>query len=46
MWMAILFLDQAEDALVIPVDALMRGNKVYVKDASATEQQGKCTGWI
>ena len=35
-----IILDQAEDALVIPVDALMRGNKVYVKDASATEQQG------
>ncbi len=32
--------DSAENALVIPVDALMRGNKVYVKDASVTEQQG------
>ena len=35
-----IILDQAEDALVIPADALMRGNKIYVKDASATEQQG------
>lgn len=35
-----IILDQAEDALVIPVDALMRGNRVYVKDVSVTEKQG------
>lgn len=35
-----IILDQAEDALVIPVDSLMRGNKVYVKDASVTTSQG------
>ena len=33
-------LEQADDALMIPVDSLMRGNKVYVKDDSVTEKQG------
>ena len=35
-----IILDSAEDALVIPADALMRGNQVYVKDDSVTESQG------
>ena len=29
----VIILDEAEDALAIPVDALQRGNKVYVKDS-------------
>lgn len=36
----IITLDQAEDVLSIPVDALMRGNQVYIKDDTVTEQQG------
>lgn len=36
----IITLDEAEDVLLIPVDALMRGNQVYVKDDTVTEQQG------
>lgn len=36
----VIILDQAEDALMIPVDALMRGNRVYVKDDSVKEAQG------
>lgn len=35
-----IILAQAEDALVVPVDALMRGNRVYIKDDAATESQG------
>lgn len=30
----VIILDEAEDALAIPVDALQRGNKVYVKDTA------------
>ena len=30
----------AENALVVPTDALMRGNRVYVKDDTVTEAQG------
>ncbi len=33
-------LDQAEDVLTIPVDALMRGNRVYVKDDTVKESDG------
>lgn len=33
----VIILDEAEDALTIPVDALMRGNRVYVKDDTVTE---------
>ena len=36
----IIVLDEAQDALMVPVDALMRGNKVYVKDDTVTESQG------
>ena len=36
----IIILDQAEEVLTIPVDALMRGNQVYLKDDTVTEQQG------
>lgn len=36
----VILLDQADDVLTIPVDALMRGNQVYVKDDTVTEQQG------
>lgn len=35
-----IILEEAENALVIPVDALMRGNKVYVKDDTVKEQNG------
>lgn len=35
-----IILDQAEDVLVVPVDSLMRGNRVYVKDETVTESQG------
>lgn len=35
-----IILDQVDDALMIPVDSLMRGNRVYVKDDSVTEQKG------
>ncbi len=34
-----IILDQVDDALMIPVDSLMRGNRVYVKDDSVTRQQ-------
>ncbi len=32
-----IILDEAENVLAVPVDALMRGNRVYVKDPSVTE---------
>lgn len=35
-----IILDQVDDALMLPVDSLMRGNRVYVKDDSVTRQQG------
>ena len=35
-----IILESEEDALVVPVDALMRGNRVYVKDDSVKEQDG------
>ena len=35
-----IIIDSAENALVIPADALMRGNRVYVKDDSVTEAEG------
>lgn len=35
-----IILDEAADILMVPVDALMRGNRVYVKDESVTEAQG------
>lgn len=36
----VITLEEANDVLAIPVDALMRGNQVYVKDDTVTEQQG------
>lgn len=36
----VITLDQAEGVLSIPVDALMRGNKVYIKDDSVKEADG------
>lgn len=36
----VITLEEADDVLTIPVDALMRGNQVYVKDDTVTEQQG------
>lgn len=36
----VIILEEAEDALMIPVDALMRGSRVYVQDPSVTESQG------
>ncbi len=35
-----IILEQAENTLVVPVDSLMRGNRVYVKDAAVTESEG------
>ena len=35
-----IIVDSAKDALLIPADALMRGNRVYVKDDSVTESEG------
>lgn len=35
-----IILDQSDDTLLIPVDALMRGNQVYIKDDTVTEAQG------
>lgn len=36
-----IILEEAQDVLAIPVDCLMRGNRVYVKDDSVTESQGQ-----
>lgn len=36
----VIILDSATDVLMIPVDSLMRGNRVYVKDDTVTEPQG------
>ena len=36
----VITLEEANDVLAVPVDALMRGNKVYVKDDTVKEQQG------
>lgn len=36
----VIILEEAENVLMIPVDSLMRGNRVYVKDDTVTEQQG------
>lgn len=33
-----IILDEVENALMIPIDALMRGNRVYIKDESITEE--------
>jgi HlyD family secretion protein len=36
----VITLEEAKDVISIPVDALMRGNTVYVKDASVKENNG------
>lgn len=36
----VILLDQTEDALMIPIDSLMRGNHVYVKDDTVKEAAG------
>lgn len=36
----VILLDQIEDALMIPIDSLMRGNRVYVKDDTVKEAEG------
>ncbi|MDO5415693.1 MAG: HlyD family efflux transporter periplasmic adaptor subunit [Lachnospiraceae bacterium] len=36
----VIILEQAEDTLSVPVDSLMRGNLVYVKDDTVTEADG------
>ena len=36
----VIILDKATDVLAVPVDALMRGNQVYVKDETVKEAQG------
>lgn len=36
----VILLDQTEDALMIPIDSLMRGNRVYVKDDTVKEAEG------
>lgn len=35
-----IILDEVKNTLMIPVDALMRGNRVYLKDDTVTESQG------
>lgn len=35
-----IILEQAENTLVVPVDSLMRGNRVYVKDTAVTQSEG------
>lgn len=35
-----IILDEAEDTLMVPVDALMRGSRVYVKDDTVTQAEG------
>ncbi|MBT9779322.1 HlyD family efflux transporter periplasmic adaptor subunit [Clostridium sp. MCC353] len=35
-----IILDEADDVLLIPVGALMRGTRVYIKDETVTEAQG------
>lgn len=35
-----IILDEVTDTLMVPVDALMRGNRVYVKDDTVTQAQG------
>lgn len=37
---AVIILDSAENALCVPAGALMRGNRVYVKDETSTEAHG------
>lgn len=36
----VILLDQTEDTLMIPIDSLMRGNRVYVKDDTVKEAAG------
>lgn len=36
----VIILDESKDTLSIPVDSLMRGNRVYVKDETVTEAEG------
>lgn len=36
----VIILDEVEDALSIPIDSLLRGNKVYIKDDTAQEREG------
>ena len=33
-------IDSSEDAVLVPADSLMRGNRVYVKDDTVTEAEG------
>lgn len=35
-----IIISEAQDVLTVPVDCLMRGNRVYVKDESVTEASG------
>lgn len=36
----VIILNEVEDALLIPVDSLMRGNRVYIRDDTVTQQEG------
>lgn len=36
----VIILDEVNDTLSIPIDSLMRGNQVYVKDETVTEEKG------
>lgn len=36
----VIILNEVEDTLLIPIDSLMRGNRVYVQDATVTESEG------
>lgn len=36
----VIILNEVDDALLIPVDSLMRGNRVYIRDDTVTQQEG------
>lgn len=41
----VIVLDEVSDTLMIPVDSLMRGNRVYIKDKNAGEEAGVPAGF-
>ena len=41
----VIVLDEVSDTLMIPVDSLMRGNRVYIKDENAEEEAGVPAGF-
>ena len=40
-----ILLDEARGVLAVPADSLMRGNRVYIKDAAAAEEPGVPAGF-